>query len=125
MNSSWWVGGGVSDGCAVVAGGGLRQEDCEGLSGTLCYLGLQCDPHNQQLVGPERCQCGCANQTAQHSPGDCQLCWEGEFCYEDQWLQSQYCVWQCDHLPVTNFQPCFCNMEVCDNYGYNYCDLFL
>ena len=123
MNSSWWVGGGVSDGCSVVAGGGLRQEDCEGLSGTLCYLGLQCDPYSQQLVGPERCQCGCANQTAQHSPGDCELCWEGEFCYEDQWLQSQYCVWQCDHLPVTNFQPCFCNGEVCDDYGYNYCNL--
>ena len=100
----------------------MLQEDCAEVSGALCYLGLQCDPYSQDLVGPERCQCGCGNQTAQHSYWDCQeLCWEGQFCYSDWYWQSQYCVWECDNLPVTNYQPCFCNWEVCDDYGYNYC----
>ena len=119
LTSSWWLGGGAEGSCTLVEGGQVRPEDCAGLSGALCYLGTQCDLTSQKLVGPERCQCGCDNQTAQHSPWDCQLCWEGEFCYDDQ-LWSPYCVWECEDLPATNYQPCFCNSEVCDDYGYNY-----
>ena len=122
MNFTWWLGGGTDTSCGVVgAGTQVTQEDCAGVSRALCYLGLQCDPASQKVVGPEHCQCGCGDQTAQHSVWDCQVCWEGEFCYDDTEIQSQYCVAQCETLPVTNTYPCFCHWEVCDNYGLNYC----
>ena len=125
MNFTWWVGGGTETVCSVVGGGGgdVAEEDCAGASGALCYLGLRCDPASQEVVGSERCQCGCGDLTAQPPLWDCEICWEGEFCYSDTELQSQYCVAQCQHMPVTNTEPCFCQWEVCDNYGLNYCNL--
>ena len=124
MNSSWWVGGGTDTSCGLVSPGAVTvtEADCTGVSQALCYLGLQCDPASQEVVGGEGCQCGCGDGTAQPQPWDCQTCWEGEFCYDDTEFQAQYCVAQCGILPTTNTWPCFCQWEVCDNYGYNYCN---
>ena len=62
MSPTWWLAGGSGDTCPLLTGGGggnVSEEDCTGVSRALCYLGLHCDSSSQELVGEERCQCGC------------------------------------------------------------------
>ena len=118
---SWWLAAADDGRCSRVSAAGVTEEDCEGSGRALCQLGLQCRPDRLELVGPEQCLCGCQDFVAQPTLQDCQLCREGEFCYED--VTSHYCVQQCDQLPVMNSAPCFCHSQVCDSSGMNYCNL--
>ena len=119
----WWLAGDDEDVCRQVSVSGVTEEDCEGGGLALCQLGLHCPQYSQDLVGPANCVCGCRHWTAQPTAQECELCLEGEFCYQDYYLQSEYCVQECEELPTINTQPCFCSWEVCDNNGMNYCNL--
>ena len=88
----WWLAGDDEDVCRQVSVSGVTEESCEGGGLALCQLGLHCPQYSQDLVGPAHCVCGCRDWTAQPSAGECELCWEGEFCYQDYYYQSEYCV---------------------------------